>query len=33
LRDNPSAQRVFKKVGFRLQALADSSSISAVLEL
>jgi acetyltransferase len=33
LRDNPSAQRVVKKVGFRLQALADSSSISAVLEL
>ena len=33
LRDNPSAQRVFKKVGFRLQALADSSSISAVLDL
>jgi acetyltransferase len=33
LRDNPSAQRVFKKVGFRLQALADPSSISAVLDL
>jgi acetyltransferase len=33
LRDNPSAQRVFKKVGFRLQALAESSSISAVLDL
>ncbi|MGA7632364.1 MAG: bifunctional acetate--CoA ligase family protein/GNAT family N-acetyltransferase [Terriglobales bacterium] len=33
LRDNVTVQRVFKKVGFRLQALADSSSISAVLDL
>jgi acetyltransferase len=33
LRDNPSAQRVFKKVGFHLQPLAESSSISAVLDL
>jgi acetyltransferase len=33
LRDNPTAQRVFKKVGFRLRELADSSSLSAVLNL
>jgi acetyltransferase len=33
LRDNFTVQRVFKKCGFRLRALADSSSISAVLKL
>jgi acetyltransferase len=33
LRDNLTVQRIFKKVGFRLQSLADSSSISAVLDL
>jgi acetyltransferase len=33
LRDNVTVQRVFKKVGFRLRLVADSSSISAVLEL
>jgi acetyltransferase len=33
LRDNFTVQRVFKNFGFRLRALADSSSISAVLEL
>ncbi|MGB8985495.1 MAG: bifunctional acetate--CoA ligase family protein/GNAT family N-acetyltransferase, partial [Candidatus Sulfotelmatobacter sp.] len=33
LRDNFTVQRVFKKVGFRLRGLADSSSISAVLDL
>ena len=33
LRDNLTAQRVFKKVGFRLRALADSSSVSARLDL
>jgi acetyltransferase len=33
LRVNPTAQRVFKKVGFRLRTLADSSSISALLDL
>jgi acetyltransferase len=33
LRVNPSAQRVFKKVGFRLRARADSTSISALLDL
>ena len=33
LRDNVTVQRVFKKVGFRLRLVADSSSISAMLEL
>jgi acetyltransferase len=33
LRDNLAAQRVFRKVGFRLRLVADSSSISAMLEL
>jgi acetyltransferase len=33
LRDNLTVQRIFKKVGFRLRSLADSSSISAVLDL
>jgi acetyltransferase len=33
LRDNFTVQRIFKKVGFRLRPLADSSSISAVLDL
>jgi acetyltransferase len=33
LRDNLTAQRVFKRVEFRLQAPADSCSISAVLDL
>src|ERR1700722_3985310 len=33
LRDNLTAQRVFKKVGFRLRALRDSSSVSARLDL
>ena len=33
LRDNLTVQRIFKKVGFRLRPLADSSSISAVLDL
>jgi len=33
LRDNPTAQRIFKKVGFRLRELADSSSLSGVLDL
>jgi acetyltransferase len=33
LRANMSAQRIFKKVGFRLRPLADSSCISAVLDL
>jgi acetyltransferase len=33
LRDNMTAQRLFKKVGFRLRPPADSSCISAVLDL
>jgi acetyltransferase len=33
LRDNMSAQRMFKKVGFHLRPPADSSCISAVLDL
>src|ERR1700735_2143915 len=33
LRDNLTVQRIFKRVGFRLRSLADSSSISAVLDL
>jgi acetyltransferase len=33
LRDNLTVQRIFKKVGFRLRPLADSSSLSAVLDL
>jgi acetyltransferase len=33
LRGNFTVQRVFKKVGFCLRGLADSSSISAVLDL
>ena len=33
LRDNFTVQRLFKKVGFRLRLVADSSSISAVLDL
>jgi acetyltransferase len=33
LRDNFTVQSIFKKVGFRLRLLADSSSISAVLDL
>jgi len=33
LRDNFTVQRVFKKVGFRLQRLAEPSSVSAVLDL
>jgi acetyltransferase len=33
LRDNVTVQTVFKKVGSRLQALADSSFLSAVLDL
>ena len=33
LRDNLTVQSIFKKVGFRLRLLADSSSISAVLDL
>jgi acetyltransferase len=32
LRDNFTVQRIFKKVGFRLRLVADSSSISAVLD-
>jgi acetyltransferase len=33
LRDNLGVQNIFKKVGFRLCLQADSSSISAVLDL
>lgn len=33
LRDNLSTQAIFRKVGFRLQAMDDPSSISATLEL
>ena len=33
LRDNLATQAIFKKVGFRLQAMEDPSSVSAVLEL
>jgi acetyltransferase len=33
LRDNFTAQRIFKKAGFRLRLVADSSSVSAVLDL
>jgi acetyltransferase len=33
LRDNFTVQRIFKKVGFRVRLLADSTSISAVLDL
>jgi hypothetical protein len=33
LRDNVTVERVFEKFGVRLPALADSSSILAVLEL
>lgn len=33
LRDNFTVQRIFKKVGFRVRGVADSSSISAVLAL
>jgi hypothetical protein len=34
LRDNLTSQRIFsKKIGFRLRPVADSSSISAVLDL
>src|SRR5580700_4952207 len=33
LRDNVSVQRVFRKVGFRLRMVADSSCISAMLDL
>ena len=33
LRDNVTVQRVFNKVGFRLRLAADSTSISATLEL
>jgi acetyltransferase len=33
LRDNFAVQRIFKKVGFRVRLVADSSSISAVLDL
>jgi acetyltransferase len=33
LRDNVTVQRVFRKVGFRLRMVADSSCISAMLEL
>jgi acetyltransferase len=33
LRDNLTVQSIFKKVGFRLRLLADSSSISSVLDL
>jgi hypothetical protein len=33
LRDNFTVQRIFKKVGFHLRPVADSSFISAVLDL
>lgn len=33
LRDNFTVQRIFKKVGFRVRGVADSSSISAMLAL
>jgi acetyltransferase len=33
LRDNFTVQNIFRKVGFRLRSLADSSSITAVLDL
>lgn len=33
LRDNLPTQAIFKKVGFKLQAMDDPSSVSAVLEL
>jgi acetyltransferase len=33
LRENFTVQRIFKKVGFRVRGVSDSSSISAVLEL
>jgi acetyltransferase len=33
LRENFTVQRLFKKVGFRVRGVADSSSISAVLDL
>ncbi len=33
LRDNLPTQAIFKKVGFRLHAMADASSVSAVLDL
>ena len=33
LRDNLTVQSIFKAVGFRLRLLADSSSVSAVLDL
>jgi acetyltransferase len=33
LRDNFAVQSIFKELGFRLQLLADSSSVSAVLDL
>ncbi len=33
LRDNFTVQRIFKNVGFRVRLMADSSSISAVLDL
>jgi acetyltransferase len=33
LRDNLTVQSIFKKVGLRLRLPADSSSISAVLDL
>ncbi len=33
LRDNLATQAIFKKVGFKLSAMADPSSVSAVLQL
>ena len=33
LRDNLPTQVIFKKVGFKLRAMEDPSSVSAVLEL
>jgi len=33
LRDNLATQAIFKKVGFKLRAMDDPSSVSAVLEL
>ena len=33
LRDNLVTQAIFKKVGFKLRAMDDPSSVSALLEL
>jgi L-amino acid N-acyltransferase YncA len=33
LRDNLATQAIFKKVGFKLRAMDDPSSVSALLEL